>query len=50
MTLFELGILLTTAGLSGVGCAAVCGAVLDRIGRGPLPQPVPETHRATARR
>ena len=33
MTLFELGILLTTAGVSGVGCAALCGAVLDRIGR-----------------
>lgn len=47
MTLFELGILLTTAGISGVGCAALCGAVLDRIGRAPLPntlqasQPVP---------
>ena len=38
MTLFELGILLTTAGVSGVGCAALCGAVLDRIGRLPLPQ------------
>ena len=33
MNLFELGILLTTAGVSGVGCAALCGAVLDRIGR-----------------
>jgi len=39
MTLFELGILLTTAGVSGVGCAALCGAVLDRIGR-PVPQAV----------
>ena len=38
MTLFELGILLTTAGVSGVGCAALCGAVLDRIGRLPAPQ------------
>jgi hypothetical protein len=41
MTLFELGILLTTAGVSGVGCAALCGAVLDRIGRMAAPQPLP---------
>lgn len=41
MTLFELGILLTTAGVSGVGCAALCGAVLDRIGRVATPQTVP---------
>ena len=40
MTLFELGILLTTAGVSGVGCAALCGAVLDRIGRVTTPQTV----------
>jgi hypothetical protein len=40
MTLFELGILLTTAGVSGVGCAALCGAVLDRIGRVPATQSV----------
>ncbi len=33
MTLFELGILLTTAGISGAGCAALCGVVLERIGR-----------------
>lgn len=38
MTLFELGILLTAAGVSGVGCAALCGAVLDRIGRLSVPQ------------
>ena len=38
MTLFELGILLTTASVSGVGCAALCGAVLDRIGRLPVSQ------------
>ena len=38
MTLFELGILFATAGVSGVGCAALCGAVLDRIGRLPVPQ------------
>lgn len=41
MTLFELGILLTTAGISGVGCAALCGAVLDRIGRAPIPNALP---------
>jgi hypothetical protein len=38
MTVYELGILLTTAGVSGVGCAALCGAVLDRIGRVAAPQ------------
>jgi hypothetical protein len=39
MTLFEFGILLTTTGVTGVGCAALCSAVLDRIGRVPVPQP-----------
>jgi hypothetical protein len=48
MTLFELGILLTTAGVSGVGCAALCGAVLDRIGR-VAPQPLPVSARLQAR-
>jgi hypothetical protein len=41
MTLFELGMLLTTAGVSGVGCAALCGVVLDRIGRVPVPHSAP---------
>ena len=41
MTLYELGILLTTAGVSGVGFAALCGAVLDRIGRVGATQPLP---------
>jgi len=49
MTLFELGILLTTAGVSGVGCAALCGAVLDRIGRVPAPQSVAIGPRLQAR-
>jgi hypothetical protein len=40
MTLFELGLLLSTAGISSVGCAAVCSAVLDRIGREPVAQTV----------
>ena len=40
MTLYELGLLLTTAGVSGVGCAALCNRVLDRIGRQPHPMPV----------
>ena len=40
MTLFELLILLTTAGVSGVGFASLCNALLDRIGREPRPQPV----------
>ena len=33
MTLFELTLLLTTAGVSGVGCASLCNSLLDRIGR-----------------
>jgi len=41
MTLFELGMLLTTAGVSGVGCAALCGVVLDRIGRVPVTNSAP---------
>ena len=40
MTLFELALLLTTAGVSGVGFASLCNALLDRIGR-ERPQPVP---------
>jgi hypothetical protein len=38
MTLFELVLLLTTAGVSGYGFAAVCGAVLERVGRTPATQ------------
>jgi hypothetical protein len=49
MNLFELGILLTTAGVSGVGCAALCGAVLDRIGRVAAPQALPVGQRLQAR-
>lgn len=40
MTLFELVLLLATAGVSGVTFAALCNAVLTRIGRGPAPQAV----------
>ena len=40
MTLFELALLLTTAGVSGVGFASLCNALLDRIGREPQPHPV----------
>jgi len=40
MNFFELGILLTSAGVSAAGCAALFGAVLDRIGREPAPQRV----------
>ena len=47
MTVFELAILLTTAGLSGVGFAALCSALLDRIGR--VPQPAPAGHRLARR-
>ncbi len=49
MNLFELGILLTTAGVSGVGCAALCGAVLDRIGRVAAPQSLPVVRRLQPR-
>ena len=49
MTLFELGILLTTAGVAGVSCAALGGALLDRIGRLPVPQPVTAGDRQRAR-
>jgi hypothetical protein len=41
MTFFELGILLTSAGVSAAGCAALFGVVLDRIGREPAPHGVP---------
>jgi hypothetical protein len=40
MTLFELLLLLTTTGLSGIGFAALCGALLERIGRQAATQPV----------
>lgn len=40
MTLFELVLLLSTAGISGYGFAAICGALLERVGRTPVPQPV----------
>jgi hypothetical protein len=40
MTLFELTLLLTTAGVSGVGCASLCNTLLDRIGREPRPQAI----------
>jgi hypothetical protein len=47
MTFFELGLLLSTAGISGVSFAALCNTVLDRIGREDA-QPVPVS-RHTAR-
>ena len=50
MNLFELGILLTTAGVSGVGCAALCSAVLDRLGRGPVAQTAALGQQLQARR
>lgn len=40
MTLFELALLLTTAGVSGVGFASLGNTLLDRIGREPQPQPI----------
>ena len=40
MTLFELVLLLSTAGLSGYGFAAVCGALLERVGRTPATQAI----------
>ena len=40
MTLFELALLLTTVGVSGVGFASLCNTLLDRIGREPQPQVV----------
>jgi hypothetical protein len=43
MTFFELSLLLTSAGVSAAGCAAVCSAVLDRIAREPGEQRVPAT-------
>lgn len=45
MTLFELMLLLSTAGISGYGFAAVCGAVLERVGRTPATQTIAVTHR-----
>ena len=44
MTFFEFVLLLSTAGLSGYGFAAACGAVLERVGRAPVPQPVRVSH------
>lgn len=41
MTLFELALLLTTAGVSGVGFASLGNTLLDRIGREPRHQAVP---------
>jgi hypothetical protein len=41
MTLFELALLLTTAGVSGVGFASLGNNLLDRIGREPRHQAVP---------
>jgi hypothetical protein len=38
MTLFELALLLSTAGISGVAFASLCNLVLDRIGREPATQ------------
>jgi hypothetical protein len=46
MTLFELVLLLSTAGISGYGFAALCGALLERVGRTPMPQPVVAERRA----
>ena len=46
MTLFELVLLLSTAGISGYGFAAACGAVLDRVGRAPMAHPIPVTDNA----
>ena len=40
MTFVELGILLTSAGASAAGCAALFGAVLDRIAKEPTPRPI----------
>jgi hypothetical protein len=40
MTLFELALLLSTAGISGVSFAALCNLLLDRIGRQPATQSV----------
>jgi hypothetical protein len=45
MTLFELMLLLSTAGISGYGFAAACGAVLERVGRAPAAQAIPATRR-----
>ena len=45
MTLFELALLLSTAGISGYGFAALCGAFLERVGRTPVPQPIPVVER-----
>jgi hypothetical protein len=50
MTLFELVLLLTTAGVSGVGFASLCNAVLDRIGREATPQPVAVVEGSARRR
>lgn len=50
MTLFELALLLTTAGVSGVGFASLCNLLLDRIGREQRPQTVPVTAGAPRRR
>lgn len=49
MTLFELALLLSTAGISGVGFAALCNMLLDRVGREPAVQPI-AAGRATRRR
>jgi len=46
MTFVELGILLTSAGVSAAGCAALFGAVLDRIAKEPAPHPVRVPQRA----
>jgi hypothetical protein len=39
MTLIEFALLLSTAGISGYGFAALCGALLERIGQ-PVAQPI----------
>jgi hypothetical protein len=50
MTLFELALLITTVGVSGVGFASLGNSLLDRIGRETRPQPVPVMTAAPNRR
>ena len=50
MTLFELALLISTVGVSGVGFASFCNALLDRIGRESRPQTVPVMTGAPSRR
>ena len=50
MTLFELTLLILTAGVSGVGFASLCNALLDRIGREATSHAVPVLEAAARRR